>query len=160
MKIELKQTIDSDIDFIIDLESRPENNKFVIPYTRDQHLNNIKSNSYEYLLIVNDGQPVGYIINKVDIDSKSLEIVRIIVSTKGAGIGKAAITQIIEKYINKKFKRIWLDVFEDNQTAKSLYQKIGFSITDQVKHNERNLCILEYSKIPTQPGDAAESVSY
>ena len=116
----------SDVDFIIKLESKAENSKFIIPYTKSRHIDNINSSDYEYLIINYEAGPVGYIINKIDFVNHALEIVRIVIDRKGLGLGKASLLSVIQRYLSMDYKKIWLDVFSDNIIANALYTKIGF----------------------------------
>lgn len=72
------------------------------------------------------GIPVGlatYFIN-----TTSIEVVTLNSLTSGAGIGKKLIQSLINKAKNKAMERVWLITTNDNTSALTFYQKLGFHI--------------------------------
>ena len=157
--IDLQKVTIDDLGYIISLEEAPENNKFIIPYSHSRHAFGIRSDSIDYNIIKVDGSNVGFIINNVDHYNLVLEIVRIVIGSKGLGYGKATLKTIIDNYTNLKFKRIWLDVFDNNIVANNLYQKIGFKKVGQSSYGNQTLNILDYYQLIAQQGDAPEPAS-
>ena len=63
MRICLRRTIESDLDFVLDAEQSSENREFVIAWTREQHRAAYLSEDLRHLVIENfEGRRVGYII--------------------------------------------------------------------------------------------------
>ena len=72
------------------------------------------------------GIPVGlatYFIN-----TTSIEVVTLNSLTSGAGIGKKLIQSLIDKARIKAMERVWLITTNDNTSALTFYQKLGFHI--------------------------------
>ena len=90
-----------------------------------------------YLSIENDkGELVGYFVLVVESCSRNLEFRRISIERTKRGVGQAAIKEM-EQFSKKKFdvKRIWLDVYEDNQIGRHIYEKLGYK---QFKENMKD----------------------
>lgn len=101
-----------------------------------------KTNDFVFIVEV-DGRPVGQVsIYAIDAASGSAEIGRFIAAPgeDGKGYMRAAIAGLIElaKW-HFKLNRIYLEVFEHNERAIGLYQKLGF------QKNKASSNMLEFS---------------
>lgn len=121
------KTTTFDIDTIVALEK--EDASFILPNTKDEHLNLIEDENVDHLLFRSiDNEIIGFVIlvGKTNMD-KSIEFRRIVIKEKGKGYGRKAL-KAIKAYCFEILKcyRMWLDVLESNLRARSLYKSEGF----------------------------------
>lgn len=155
--IGIKETVYSEIDLIINIESEKGNNNFITAYDKNRHIQVIDSTDEQHLTVwdKNTNKFIGFIILAgLENTNLSLEFRRIVVKSKGKGIGRQCL-QLTKKYCfnQLKFHRLWLDVFDDNERAISLYQSEGFQVDghlrDVIKQGDKYrtliiLSILDY----------------
>lgn len=87
-----------------------------------------------------DGLVVGYV--ELLLESENLFINYIVIDKRytGKGIGKELLNSAIDKCsLNRKFKYIFIDVFNKNIRAKEWYKKIGFKEVSRTKWIEINI---------------------
>ncbi len=73
------------------LERDPEVAAFILPTTLQQHRVQFERDDIVYLSIECDGESCGYFILALEADGSSVEFRRIVVATRGRGIGQRAI---------------------------------------------------------------------
>jgi diamine N-acetyltransferase len=156
--IGLKPASLDDVDYIYELETRPENSRFVMAYSRERHMQVIE-NVDEELLIIEDkvsGASFGFVILAgLTNPNLSLELRRLVIAEKGKGLGRQVANLIIEYCFKKlKFHRLWLDVYEDNLRAIHLYQSLGFKqegkLRDVIKNEDSYRSLLLFSILDTE----------
>ena len=129
MKIRLRPTKDSDLDFVLGAEQNAENRLFVSEWTREEHHEAFENKDLSHLIIETfDGERVGYIILAgLENANKSVEFRRIVVTEKTCGYGKQAL-RLVKKIAFEELKahRLWLDVKEQNARARHVYKAEGF----------------------------------
>ncbi|MEB9972499.1 GNAT family N-acetyltransferase [Bacillus cereus] len=130
--INLRKTVQDDMDFICDLESKSENSQFVIPWSKVKHLDSLTDDNILHLIIEdrNNRKRVGYIILTGLINpNQSLELMRSTIGSKGKGYGNETF-KLFKDWIFNKFKanRLWLDVKVNNTSAIYPYKKQGFTV--------------------------------
>lgn len=125
--IELQLARPGDIPHFVAMEREKDTREFVIGYDEERHRRAMADLNVRYLRIADEGVLVGFIILVLDKDG-SVELRRIVVTRKGAGIGQRAIA-IVEGFCRAALgvSRIWLDVFEHNHRGRRLYEKLGYS---------------------------------
>jgi RimJ/RimL family protein N-acetyltransferase len=118
-----------DIKFVMEAENNCENSPYVGQWSFDEHNNAINNDDILRLIIkCKDGNSVGYIIIRgLKNTDNSLELMRIVITSKGFGHGKKAIS-LLQKWCfeEQQAHRLWLDVREDNDRAKHVYESLGF----------------------------------
>lgn len=141
--IQVRESTDEDIAFIIATENKEEYQAFINRWTRDEHYQTISSSNKKHLIIENTkGIAIGYIILSGLDRPETIEFTRITLNVTGKGYGTETIT-ILCNYIFVRYnsQSIWLDVKEHNERARHVYKKIGFK---EVARNEvENLIIME-----------------
>jgi len=142
--IKLKSLRNEDIPQIIAWESERETKDFIIPYSYDKHLRNMSDPAFIYLSIVENNTMIGFIILVLDDDGTSVEFRRIVLARKNKGRGQKAVT-LMEKYCKTELKRtrIWLDVFDYNEKARHIYDKLGYKQFDRTAFDGRTLLLYE-----------------
>lgn len=152
VRIERAET--SDVPQIVSMEQALDTREFIIPYSASVHAQNLLDPNLIYLRILENGILVGFILLALDPDGKSVEFRRIVVSTKGRGVGQAAIIEM-EKYCATELHRgrVWLDVFEHNRRGRHIYEKLGYRQFGRYKH-EGGKVLLLYEKDLSMSGSS------
>ena len=120
---------------------------FVIQTGLENHQKQYSDPDVHYLSIENkDGELSGYFILVHEANTDSVEFRRILIDENQRGIGQLAISEM-ERFCRKEFaiKRIWLDVFEDNQLGIHVYEKLGYKRFKQGSLQQRTLFYYEKS---------------
>lgn len=129
-KLQFRQAAEKDMDYIMQVEYKPENAQYVIPYTRDVHMQTLNTKAAVHLIIetIDAKEKVGFLmIAGLDNPSKEIEFTRIILDAKGKGYGQETL-QLLESWAfdDLKFHRAWLDCKDYNARALHVYEKAGF----------------------------------
>jgi len=134
--IKLRRTIIDDLEYVLDIEQDCENKAFIIPWTREQHVDSLANKDCLHFIIENaQSSPVGFgIIFGLENPNGNIELRRIVISEKGKGYGTASIVTIQDLVFNElKAHRLWLDVKEQNIRARSLYSRLGFQYEGKLR---------------------------
>lgn len=125
--VNLKRSSEKDIYSFIEMEKSGGTSQYIIPYTTGEHQQEMRKIDIIYLSIMTKEGLAGFIILATNSDLESVEFRRIVVGSKGNGIGQLAI-QAMEVFCSKVLsrRRIWLDVFESNRRGQHIYQKLGY----------------------------------
>ena len=156
--IGLRPASPDEVDYIHELESRPENSMYVMPYSKERHLQVITNPDEELLVIVDrsTGQHLGFVILAgLTNPNLSLEFRRLIIGEKGKGIGRQVVKLLIQYCFDiLRFHRLWLDVYEDNERGIHLYQSIGFvqegKLRDVIRHEDSYRSLLLFSLLQNE----------
>ncbi|MGD0301437.1 MAG: GNAT family protein, partial [Bryobacteraceae bacterium] len=72
--------------------------------------------------------PAGHVILRgIQSVNCSVELMRVVVSEPGQGLGRAVLDAIVTKVFDElAAHRLWLDVFEHNARARHVYRSVGF----------------------------------
>jgi RimJ/RimL family protein N-acetyltransferase len=136
-RVRLRPTMTSDLDFVVSLEQDPENLAFITPWERTQHEAAVRFPDFRHFIIEGgeDLDAVGFLI-LIGCRSQnlSIELKRMVVKTKGAGFGRAAL-RVAKKvtFDDLGAHRFWLDVKARNSRAKSLYDSEGFVVEGELR---------------------------
>ncbi|MER2061249.1 MAG: GNAT family N-acetyltransferase [Niallia sp.] len=132
-KILIRKTMETELTYVRKTEKDPTNSPFILQWSLQEHKKALTDNpNILHLLVVerSSNKPVGYVlINGLEDENDSLEIKRIAFSEKGKGYGRKML-QLIKKwaFTEKKANRLWLEVVDHNERAKSLYESEGFKV--------------------------------
>jgi len=127
----------SDLDYVLTLEHDPANLPDITPWERMQHEAAIRFPDFRHFII--EAGPgldaVGFLI-LIGCRSPhhSLELKRMVVQTKGQGMGRAAL-RLVKKiaFDDLGAHRLWLDVKARNLRAKALYDSEGFCLEGRLR---------------------------
>jgi len=129
----IRKTLEKELAYVMSTENDPTNSPYILQWSLQEHKKAISTDSNLLHLIVLDKaseKPVGYVlINGLEDESNSIEIKRIAFSEKGKGYGRKML-QLIKKwaFTERKANRLWIEVVDHNNRAKSLYESEGFKI--------------------------------
>ncbi|MES2634432.1 MAG: GNAT family protein [Pseudomonadota bacterium] len=140
-RVRLRPTMTSDIDFVLTLERDPENLPFITPWESTQHEAAIRFPDFRHFILEAgpDLEAAGFLILiGCRSQNQSLELKRMVVQGKGAGLGRAALRAAKKiAFDDLHAHRFWLDVKSRNARARSLYDSEGFimegTLRDAVK---------------------------
>ncbi|WP_138504796.1 GNAT family N-acetyltransferase [Nostoc sp. PA-18-2419] len=125
----LCKTEEADLDYIVAAENVDENRQYIIPWSREQHLQAILNSNIAHLIVKKEIR-VGYVILAGLLDSnQTIEFRRIVITEKGKGYGKATV-EIVKQLVFETYNahRLWLDVKVQNKLAQAVYKKSGFVV--------------------------------
>ena len=127
--LKLRRADLTDLNFIMELQHKPDNINFIVPFDEDFHTEIINSdNSQNMDVIVEEiatGAAVGYFM-VCELDNCSVEWRHVIIDKKGVGYGKEAFKLLMQwSFEVKKFHRGWLDCKPYNERALNLYESCG-----------------------------------
>jgi len=129
-RLALRETVVTDLPYVLAAERDPENRPYILPWTEQQHREALDDPDMAHLVInsLEDGQPIGFVIligltNPHD----HLCLQRIVVTEKGKGYGREAL-RLCKRYAFEQTTahRFWLDVKVQNMRAYQLYLSEGF----------------------------------
>ena len=128
MTVILRPTRADELEILDAMDRQDHANQYVIQTGIEQHRKNFNDPDITYLCIENSrGELCGYFILVIEAGGKSVEFRRILIDRDRRGIGQTAITEM-ETYCQRQWQldRIWLDVYEDNEIGRHIYQKMGY----------------------------------
>jgi diamine N-acetyltransferase len=131
-RVRLRPTMTSDLDFVLSLESDPQNLPFITPWESTQHEAAIRFPDFRHFILEAgpDLEAAGFLILiGCRSQHQSIELKRMVVEAKGAGFGRAAL-RVAKKvaFDDLQAHRFWLDVKTRNTRAKALYDSEGFVV--------------------------------
>ncbi len=143
--IELRASRVEELQIFCSMERDADTRACILPYTLQQHRHQFERVEIAYLSIYVFDELAGFFILKLDSDHSSVEFRRVVIASKGLGIGQPAILAM-EDYCRDQLRRnrIWLDVFEFNRRGKHIYEKLGYRLFDSRDHDGKKL--LYYQK--------------
>ena len=142
--IRLRQTIESELPQIVQLERQPDIREYVTPHSIEEHRTDFVDDEVTYLTIENEGEFGGFIILVHPSNNDSIECLRLVVAVRGKGFGQKAL-QLLEDYGKTEFnaKRIWLDVFAFNTRGIHVYTKLGYQQFGTGRYEGKALLYME-----------------
>ena len=130
MDIELRRTTTNDLSYVLAAEGDDDNSRFIAVWPEEKHRAALNDPNIAHLIIASqpDSQPIGFVILAgVQGEHRSIEFMRIVVTDKGKGYGRAAVRAIKRHAFDTlSAHRLWLDVKEQNTRARAVYEKEGF----------------------------------
>ncbi len=136
-RIRLRPTLQSDLNYVLTLESDRANLPFITPWERLQHEGAIRFPDFRHFVIEGGDawDAVGFLIFiGCRNPNKSLELKRMVVKPTGQGYGRAAL-HLAKKVAFDELgaHRLWLDVKALNTRAKILYDSEGFIVEGRLR---------------------------
>ena len=126
--VRLRPTEEADLPFVLELEADPETAPFIHPWPGDDHRNAMSDPTVAHWIIEELGrtEPVGFIILR-SVDTDVVELRRIAISEKGKGYGTHALRRVMQAVFGDwGARRLWLDIYDFNARARSIYEAEGF----------------------------------
>jgi RimJ/RimL family protein N-acetyltransferase len=157
--VRLRDTVAADVDFVVGLEADPEAALFIEAWPAERHLAALRDPDVAHLVVVEDGEPVGFVILGGLLDPNGcIEIGRVVIGTPGRGLGRRAFELVLGRaFDDHGAHRVWLDVKADNARARHLYATLGFeeegTMRDALRTADGYEALVLMAKLaPAQPG--------
>ena len=138
----LRRAEKKDVDYIINLQHKPENRPYIVPYEQERQTKALEENGDTMNTVVTEkssGESVGYVfISGLTSENNEVEWTHVITDKKGIGYGHETM-QMLKNWAfgQKNFHRAWLDCKTKNTRALHLYETEGM-----VKEGVLRECIL------------------
>ncbi len=117
-----KMTLE-DLDGVIEVEHA----SFTLPWSREAFYNELVNNQYAFYLVAEDqGKVVGYCGTWFILDEGHITNIAVLPEWRGHKIGEELMVRMMGKAQSMGVKKMTLEVRVGNQTAQSLYRKMGF----------------------------------
>jgi RimJ/RimL family protein N-acetyltransferase len=130
MEIELRQTTENDLPYVLSAESDHENRRFITAWPEEKHREVLHDTNIEHLIVESKrtNQCIGFVILAgLQSEHRNIEFMRTVITEKGKGYGRAAVRAIKRHaFETLTAHRLWLDVKEHNMRARALYENEGF----------------------------------
>ena len=142
LKVRLRPTMVSDLDFVQSVEDDPANRPFITPWERVQHEGAIRFPDFRHFIIeAGEAWPsAGFVILQGCRNPHgAVELKRIVLQPKGLGYGRALVRLLAEMaFRDLGAHRFWLDVRENNARALALYRDEGFVEEGRLRDSVRS----------------------
>ncbi len=126
--VRLRPTRQSDLEFVLRVEADPDTAPFIHAWPIEEHVGAITDPGVAHWIIedAEQGVPVGFVILR-GLGTEVIEFRRIAISEKRRGYGTHAIRLVKEAVFGEMgARRLWLDVYDFNDRARSIYEAEGF----------------------------------
>ena len=128
--VRLRPTMLSDLDFVGSVEHDAHNLPFITPWERIQHEGAVRFPDFRHFIVEAgaDYPSIGFVILQgCRNPNRSVELKRIVLQTKGQGLGRACVRLLTQMaFRDLGAHRFWLDVKSLNTRALALYRSEGF----------------------------------
>ena len=132
LRLQLRRADLSDLPYILNLQLKPENLKFIVPFDENFHTKILTSNCAGKMDIIIEeretSKPVGYfMLSELDNPHNKVEITHVIMDKKNCSYGKESLQALLKWIFTvKNFHRAFLDCKTYNEVAIHLYESLGF----------------------------------
>lgn len=142
----LRQMQVDDLPYVLALEHDPETASFIDVWGFERHRAALNDADMSHLIVEASGRPVGFIITAGLVAGVKLELRRLVIGPKGCGIGRLALRAWLAWARGQPpTQHIWLDAYEDNGRARSLYESEGFEPVASIRGEDgRTLIVFEF----------------
>lgn len=128
MSLILRPTIENDLPFVVAIERKAAEERFVTAQTIERHKEYLANPDVRHLIIETPEKSVGYaILAGLNDANETIEFRRMVVAEKGRGYGRQTL-KLIKKIAFEELNahRLWLDVKDFNERARRLYESENF----------------------------------
>jgi diamine N-acetyltransferase len=142
--LRLRPTMLSDLEFVAALESDGSNRPFITPWDRTQHEGAVRFPDFRHFIVEAGagpglGERNGFVIlSGCRNRDRSVELKRIVLQTKGEGLGRACVRLLKRMaYRDLHAHRFWLELKQLNTRAHALYTSEGFVEEGRLRESVR-----------------------
>ena len=141
LRIRLRPTMLSDLDFVQQVETDGHNLPFITPWERTQHEGAVRFPDFRHFIVETgaDYERAGFVILQGCRNRhRSVELKRLVLQPKGQGYGRACV-RLLKRMAFRDLHahRFWLDVKSLNQRALALYRSEGFVEEGRLRESVR-----------------------
>ena len=122
----------SDLNFILNLQAKPENKNFIVPFDEKFHTKILTSTCAGKMDVIVEeretSKSVGYfMLSDLDNPHNKVEFTHVIINKKGCGYGRESLKALLKwSFHIKNLHRVYLDCKTYNEVALHLYESVGF----------------------------------
>lgn len=120
---------DADLPWIMALERREDFRTLLCASGADTHAARLADPDCRYLVVEDEeGTPRGFaILRGLASPERAIELVRVALAEPGRGTGREVLRELVGLCFGELgARRLWLDVFDDNERARRAYEAVGF----------------------------------
>lgn len=141
LRIRLRPTMLSDLDFVHRVETDGHNLPFITPWERTQHEGAVRFPDFRHFVVEAGAgyERAGFVILQGCRNRhRSVELKRLVLQPKGQGYGRACV-RLLKRMAFRDLHahRFWLDVKSLNQRALALYRSEGFVEEGRLRESVR-----------------------
>jgi RimJ/RimL family protein N-acetyltransferase len=140
-RIRLRPTMLSDLDYVLTVENDAHNQPFITPWERTQHEGAVRFPDFRHFIVEAGSEYMasGFVILQgCRNPHKSIELKRLVLQTKGKGLGRACVRLLKQMaFRDLGAHRFWLDVKTLNTRALQLYASEGFVEEGRLRESVR-----------------------
>ena len=141
VRVRLRPTLLSDLDFVIQVETDSHNLPFITPWDRTQHEGAVRFPDFRHFIVEAGAgtQAVGFVILQgCRSRHRSVELKRMVIRTQGQGLGRHCLRQLkTMAFRDLHAHRFWLDVKALNTRAQAFYASEGFIEEGRLRESVR-----------------------
>ena len=141
VRVRLRPTMLSDLDYVISVERDSHNLPFITPWERTQHEGAVRFPDFRHFVVEAGAEFAGagfVILQGCRNPQRSVELKRIVLQPKGQGIGRACVRLLKQMaFRDLHAHRFWLDVKQLNTRALALYASEGFVEEGRLRESVR-----------------------
>lgn len=140
-RLRLRRADLNDLKFILNLQTKSENEKFIVPFDEKFHREILTSDGSKKMDVIVEERdtlnPVGYfMLSELDNPHNKVEITQGIIDKKGRGYGRETFNLLLKwSFDVKNFHRVFLDCKTYNEVAIHLYESLGFKREGIMREN-------------------------
>lgn len=142
LRLRLRPTMLSDLDFVGSVEDDPDNRPFITPWERVQHEGAVRFPDFRHFIVeAGEAYPsAGFVILQgCRNPHASVELKRLVLQPKGRGYGRACVRLLADMaFRDLGAHRFWLDVKSENERAMALYRSEGFVEEGRLRDSVRS----------------------
>jgi diamine N-acetyltransferase len=126
--LRLRPATESDLEFVLEAEADLDAAPFINRWSAERHRRAIDVADEEALIVVDDEEPVGFVLLAgLEDENDVVELRRIVIVRRGEGRGRRALALVLERAFGELgAHRVWLDVKPHNKRARRAYAAVGF----------------------------------
>jgi RimJ/RimL family protein N-acetyltransferase len=131
---------EADIAGIMTVESTPGFEDLICRWSGDQHRAEMAKPSVRYFVLRDNGEVTGFaIIQGLGDPDRKAHLKRIAVREVGGGMGSELLRAVLHwLFTETDTNRIDLDVYVENERARSAYEKTGFQVEGRLREYHRS----------------------
>jgi len=141
LRLRLRPTLLSDLDFVIQVETDSHNLPFITPWERTQHEGAVRFPDFRHFVVETGPgyEASGFVILQgCRNPHRNVELKRIVLQAKGQGYGRACVRLLKQMaFRDLHAHRFWLDVKGLNTRAQRLYDEEGFVEEGRLRESVR-----------------------
>jgi [ribosomal protein S18]-alanine N-acetyltransferase len=119
----LRPMVLADVDTVMAVEVRAYSH----PWSRGNFVDSLVAGYLAEVLLAPAGEPLGYYVAMQGVDEMHLLNITVAPEFQSGGLGQLLLKAIEGQVLQRQLSRLWLEVRQSNERARSLYRRLGFA---------------------------------